>query len=179
MKLYKPNSIGERAWARGDLGSVDVQVTVPPADKLGDATAAVYYNRTWNGLDNVREPGETHYRRLNGWDDPGEYGGNHRYSFDVRNVPPTFCNRARTPFSFYSQTVLHHGMEILYPGPGLSVEYTGAYASPTPLTPALSARLQRRDRAGDVRHDPVEEDDRRKFLSPASCERCRILDAGV
>jgi hypothetical protein len=139
VKLYKPTFIPERAWARGDLAVVDVPVTIPSSDQLGDATGAVYYNRTWNGLDIVREPGETHYRRLNGWDDPGDYGGNHRYGFDVRSVPTNVLQSGQNLFSFYSQTVLHHGMEILFPGPGLSVEYTGAYASPAPVTPALAS----------------------------------------
>jgi hypothetical protein len=139
VKLYKPTSIPQRAWARGDLDVVDVPVTIPGSDVLGDATGAVYFNRTWNGLDIAREPGETHYRRLNGWDDPDDYGGNHQYSFDVRPVPTYVLQSGQNTFSFYSQTVAHHGMEILYPGPGLSVEYAGSYASPVPLTPILAS----------------------------------------
>ena len=140
VRLYKPIDMPERAWARGDLDVVRINVTVPPSTNLGDATDAVYHNRTWNGLDNVREPGETHYRRLNGWDDPGEYGGNHFFSYDVRSVPTSELRTGNNEFSFFSQTVAHHGMEIIWPGPALAVEYTGAgYASPVPLAATLSS----------------------------------------
>ena len=80
VKLYKPAPLGERAWARGDLDPVAVNVTIPSADDLSRATSAAYFLRSWNGLDAVREPGETHYRRLNGWDDPTEFGQTHYYS---------------------------------------------------------------------------------------------------
>ncbi len=132
VRLYKPFDTPERAWGRGDLDPVRINVNVPGGTNLSDATEAVYFNRTWNGLDNVREPGETHYRRLNSWDDPSEYGGNHYYSFDIRSVPTGQLRTGNNEFSFYSQTVAHHGMEILWPGPALSVAYSGSYASPVP-----------------------------------------------
>ena len=61
VRLYKPLDTPERAWARGDLDVVRINVNIPPSTNLSDATDAVYHNRTWNGLDVVREPGETHY----------------------------------------------------------------------------------------------------------------------
>jgi hypothetical protein len=140
VRLYKPIDTPERAWARGDLDVVKIHVTIPPSTNLGDATDAVYHNRTWNGLDIVREPGETHYRRLNNWEDPSDYGGNHFFSYDVRSVPTGELHTGNNEFSFFSQTVLHHGMEIIWPGPGLSVEFTGAgYASPVPLAATLAS----------------------------------------
>jgi hypothetical protein len=139
VQLYKPLDTPERAWARGDLDVVRIHVSIPSGATLADATDAVYMNRTWNGLDNVREPGETHYRRLNSWEDPSEYGGNHYFSFDLRSVPASQLRTGSNEFSFYSQTVAHHGMEIIWPGPGLTVEYTGSYASPVPATAVLSS----------------------------------------
>jgi hypothetical protein len=139
VKLYKPLNTPERAWARGDLDVVRVDVNIPSGQNLGDATAAEYHNRTWNGIDGVREPGETNYRKLNGWTD-GEYGGNHYFSYDVRNVPTSELRSGNNQFSFYSQTVLHHGIEIIWPGPALAVEYTGSgYVSPVPATAALAS----------------------------------------
>lgn len=139
VRIYKPLDTGERAWARGDLDVVRIHMNIPTAPALSDATDAVYHNRTWNGLDSVREPGETHYRRLNSWDDPGEYGGNHYFSYDLRSVPTGQLRTGSNEFSFYSQTVAHHGMEIIWPGPALQVEYTGSYASPVPAVTILSS----------------------------------------
>lgn len=140
VRLYKPFDTPERAWGRGDLDVVRIHVNIPESTNLSDATDAIYHNRTWNGLDNVREPGETHYRRFNNWDDPDEYGGNHYFSYDVRDIPLGELRTGNNEFSFYSETVAHHGMEIIWPGPGLQVEYTGAgYASPVPLAASLAS----------------------------------------
>lgn len=141
VKLYKPFDTPERAWARGDLDVVRVDVNIPAGHNLGDATAAVYHNRTWNGIDGVREPGETNYRRFNGWTD-GEYGANHYFAYDVRSAPTGELRTGNNQFSFFSQTVLHHGIEIIWPGPALVVEYTGSgYVSPVPPAAALASPL--------------------------------------
>jgi hypothetical protein len=138
VRLYKPLDTPLRAWARGDIDVIRINVNVPTGTILSDATDAVYYHRSWNGLDNIREPGETHFRRLNSWED-GEYGGNHFFSFDTRTVPTSALQTGNNQFSFYSQTVAHHGMEIIWPGPALSVSYTGSYASPAPGTASLAS----------------------------------------
>jgi hypothetical protein len=140
VRLYKPLDTPERAWGRGDLEVVRINVNIPESTTLSDATDAMYHNRTWNGLDVVREPGETHFRRLNEWDDPDEYGANHNFSYDTRAVPTNVLRTGNNEFSYFSQTVAHHGMEIMWPGPGLQVEYTGAgYASPVPLEASLAS----------------------------------------
>ena len=140
VRLYKPFDTPEEAWARGDLDVVRINVNIPESTNLSDATEAVYHNRTWNGLDVVREPGETHFRRFNGWEDPDEYGANHNFSYDIRSIPTGELRTGNNEFSFYSQTVAHHGMEIIWPGPALQVEYTGAgYASPVPLAATLAS----------------------------------------
>jgi hypothetical protein len=140
VRLYKPQDTPERAWARGDLDVVRIHVNIPETTSLADATDAVYHHRSWNGLDSVHEPGETHYRRLNSWDDPEDYGGNHFFSYDVRSVPTGELHTGSNEFSFWAQTTLHHGMEVIWPGPALAVEYTGAgYNSPAPLAATLAS----------------------------------------
>ena len=140
VRLYKPTDTPERAWGRGDLDPARIHVTIPAGTALADATDAVYHHRSWNGLDSVREPGEAHYRRLNSWDDPTEYGGNHHFSYDLRSVPTSQLRTGSNEFAFWSQTTLHHGMEVIWPGPALEVEYTGSgYASPVPATAVLSS----------------------------------------
>ncbi len=135
VKLYNPTAVPERAWAHGDLPVVTIAVNIP---SVADATAAIYHNRTWNGLDSVREPGETHYRRLNSWEDV-EYGGNHFFSYDIRTVPVNVLQAGTNTFTFYTQTIAHHGMEFLWPGPSIEVKYTGNYSSPVPLAAELAS----------------------------------------
>lgn len=135
VKLFSPTNVPERAWAHGDLAVVTFPVTIP---SVADATAAIYHNRTWNGLDSVREPGETHYRRLNSWEDV-DYGGNHFFSYDVRTVPVSALQAGTNTFTFYTQTIKHHGMEFLWPGPAVEIKYVGNYSSPVPLSTDLAS----------------------------------------
>ncbi len=137
VKLYAPTDVPERAWARLDLSPVVCHVNIPIGDNVGDATAAVYHLRTWNGIDGDHEPTATRYRRLNSWTD-GDFGANHFYSYDIRTVPTNQLLQGTNTFSFYSQTSSAHGIEIHWPGPALEVAYTGSYSSPVPLTPDLA-----------------------------------------
>jgi hypothetical protein len=135
VKLYPVTGMPENAWTNTYGSPVIVNATIPGGDNVGDATAVAYHVRTWNGLDSEREPGENHFRRLNGWYD-GEFGGNHTYSYDVRTVPTNQILQGTNVFEFNSETS-HHGIEVLWPGPALSVEFTGDYASPKPPAPTL------------------------------------------
>ncbi len=106
-------------------------MTIPSSDNVATATAAAYHNRTWNGIDIAREPGETDYRRFNDWTD-GAYGGNHCYSYDFRTIPLSQLRQGSNTFSFYSQTTAHHGIEILWPGPALVVRYSSGSGTSGP-----------------------------------------------
>ena len=124
VRLYKPLDTPERAWARGDLGEVRIHASIPGGDNVGNATEAVGFVRTWNGIDGAREPSDYNYRKFNNWDD-GAYGGNHAYSFDKRTFPVSVLRSGSNEFIWYSSNILHHGIEILWPGPGLVVRYGG------------------------------------------------------
>ena len=136
VKMYVSPTLPERAWARGDLPVVTSTVNIPSSDVVANATAVAYHNRTWNGIDIAREPGETDYRRFNDWTDAA-YGGNHFYSYDLRTIPTAQLRQGNNTFSFYSQTTLHHGIEILWPGPALMVRYSG---SPSNNPPSITAQ---------------------------------------
>ncbi len=123
VRLYKPLDVPERAWARGDLDEVNLHYSV--SDDVSQATEVVGMMRTWNGIDGAREPGDYNYRRFNGWTD-GDYGGNHAYSFDIRTFPTGELLSGTNTITFFSSNILHHGIEILWPGPGLIVRYGGS-----------------------------------------------------
>ncbi|MBK7260182.1 MAG: carbohydrate binding domain-containing protein [Ignavibacteriae bacterium] len=123
VRLYKPLDMPERAWARGDLDEVNVHYNV--TDDVSQATEVVGMVRTWNGIDGAQEPGDYNYRRFNGWTD-GEYGGNHAYAFNIRSYPTGDLQSGTNSITFFSSNILHHGIEILWPGPGLIVRYGGS-----------------------------------------------------
>lgn len=138
VKLYKPYDTPERCWAKGDVGEQKIHMTIPGGDNLGNATAAQYYIRTWNGANAAQEPTDGDWRRVNNWSD-GRFGSDHAYSFDTRTVPPSELVSGTNEIYLYTDTYLHHAIEILWPGPALSVEYTGAYAGPVPAQAVLAS----------------------------------------
>jgi hypothetical protein len=138
VKLYKPFDTPERCWAKGDVGEQKIHMTIPAGDNLSNASAARYYIRTWNGANAAQEPGEGDWRNVNGWADD-RFGQDHAYSYDVRNIPSWVPVSGTNEIYLYTDTYLHHAIEILWPGPALSVEYTGAYAGPTPAVATLAA----------------------------------------
>lgn len=124
VRLYKPLDTPERAWARGDIGEIRIHGDIPGGDNVANATEAVGFVRTWNGIDGAQEPTDYNYRKFNNWTD-GAYGGNHAYSFNIRSLPVSELRSGSNEFTFYSSNILHHGIEILWPGPGLIVRYGG------------------------------------------------------
>ncbi len=121
VRLFKPTGIDEREWARGDLGSPEgTQQSYVDIPDLGDAADAVLFARTWNGVDGSGDP--DHYTRVNGWYAP-LYGDNHYYSLDPLPVPVGNLVEGENLIEFKSNTVEHHGIEVLWPGSAVAVRY--------------------------------------------------------
>jgi hypothetical protein len=134
VKLFQVTDLKERAWAKGDVGTVTNSVNVP---SISGVTSAVYLIRSYNMTDVDKDPGDFDYRRFNNYTD-GVYGGRYNYSLDIRTIPLDQLYQGTNTFSFYSSVTVHHGIEILWPGPALELRYTGNYSGPLPLasTPA-------------------------------------------
>lgn len=141
VKLYKPYDTPERCWAKGDVGEQRIHMTIPAGDNLTNATAAKYHIRTWNGANAAQEPGDTDFREVNGWAD-SRFGSDHAYSYDIRDIPAWVPRTGINEIYLYTSTAIHHAIEILWPGPALSVEYTGSYASPVPVQASLAAPVK-------------------------------------
>jgi hypothetical protein len=112
VKLYKPEGVGQRHWVRAGRSAVS-KVTIPAEDDVSLAVEASAHMRTWNG-----------YREnfsVNHW--YGAIGGiDHVYACTVRPVPVNALRLGEQVITYYSSTV-HHGVEILWPGPALVVRY--------------------------------------------------------
>jgi hypothetical protein len=133
-KLYKPRGVQEYYWVRNNENPRSSYVDIAT---LSDMTNAFLVLRTWNGIDGAAEAGQSHYTRVNGWETP-EYGQNHYYSYDriPIDAPGSNLNVGENVVSFYSQSI-HHGIEILWPGPAIMVEYGTSVNPPLPAQPAL------------------------------------------
>jgi hypothetical protein len=139
VKLYKSYDVPERCWAKGDVGQQDLHVNIPASDNLANISAAQYYIRTWNGINSEVDSGSTDTRRVNSYGESA-YGADHNYSFDTRSLPTWVPVSGANDFFFDITTEKTHGVEILWPGPALSVAYAGSgYASPVPAVAVLAS----------------------------------------
>lgn len=123
VKLYTadPAQIPTRFNVRAGQKK-SVRWTIPPADNLSTAREAAVHLRTWDGH------GETF--KVNDW--IGDIGGvPHDFLYSVRLVPPSVLRQGDNIVEFHSETE-HHGPEILWPGPALTVRYSTAGDVGTP-----------------------------------------------
>ena len=94
-----------------------IHFDIPSSDNLGNATAARYYMRTWNGLNGVEgdQTPYSEYRHLNNWADD-EFGADHGYSFDARTIPVSALQSGTNTWHWYNTVAVHHGIEVEWPG---------------------------------------------------------------
>ena len=120
VTLYKPYNIPQSYWVRdGMQKSSNFNI---PAGGLTDAVDAKLLVKTWNGIDGQTEPGETNFRQINSWDVP-EFGQDHFYSYDIVDVPVSELQIGTNTYTVQSTTV-HHGIEMVWPGPAVLVRRT-------------------------------------------------------
>ncbi|MEM7165772.1 MAG: LamG-like jellyroll fold domain-containing protein [Planctomycetota bacterium] len=118
--LAKPTNVPESFWVRA--GDIDTSEFVLPLGSLTGIVSAKLLARTWNGIDGFTEIGETNYRLINGVTIP-EFGENHYYQFDVVDVPTSALIEGTNTFTMNSTTI-HHGIEMMWPGPAVLIRRT-------------------------------------------------------
>ncbi len=116
--LYKPLNVPQRMWTNGNLGQKQSDVVIPAGDNIGTAIYAKLLIKTWNGIDGQAEEGEEHYTRVNSYQVPFDYGGNHFYSADVIDIPVNELVSGTNTIRVDSDST-HHGIEVLWPGPAI------------------------------------------------------------
>jgi len=117
VKLYKPSEVPEKFWVRA--GKVQsCKVDIPANAALSAATAAAIHLRTWNGHNH----GTGTLTRINEWS--GAIPGiGHNYGYAIHEIPGSALASGDNVIEFTSDTE-HHGVEILWPGPALTVRYS-------------------------------------------------------
>jgi hypothetical protein len=83
---------------------------------LESATAAILHYRTWEGTDLHHAPFQ-----LNGHPHKNE-GNNHHYDYDRLPIPVGELKAGPNRFTIHSDTK-HHMLEVLWPGPAITVRY--------------------------------------------------------
>ena len=91
---------------------------IPDGDRLEDAVEAVLHYRTWNGTDETHAP-----FKFNDFSHKNK-GKNHHYCYGQIPVDVQELKHENT-FSVHSETE-HHELEVLWPGPALTVRYSKA-----------------------------------------------------
>jgi hypothetical protein len=137
VRLYKPYNMPENAELR--VGKTKTaNFDIPAGTNLSDATAATFWISSFNGLDVQIAPGENHWVKVNSHTLPS-FGADHFYSLDVISFPPSALIMGENTVEFYSESQ-GTGMMFHWPGPGITVRYTGSgYGSPKPPVPVLAS----------------------------------------
>ncbi|MBI5474215.1 MAG: T9SS type A sorting domain-containing protein [Ignavibacteriae bacterium] len=131
VKLYKPIDVSESFWVR-DNNTKSCTIPIPSTDTLTFATAAKLHLATWNCVD--CQGNGTHWKRINGWNAP-IVGENHYYAYNEITVPTTALVSGNNIFSFFSGSI-HHGVEIMWPGPAISVRYSRVTSASESVVPS-------------------------------------------
>ncbi|MBT7594529.1 MAG: T9SS type A sorting domain-containing protein, partial [Gemmatimonadetes bacterium] len=114
VKLYKPFDVPGSWQTRADKRH---RCKVFVAHDLNQATAARMILTTWSG-------GHADAIGLNDSTVVDKVGGSHTYSYDEIALPLHLIHSGTNEFFTYARTI-HHGIEVLWPGIALKVQYAG------------------------------------------------------
>jgi len=126
VSFFKPYGVPERMWARGDING-GYQYCYADVSTTSDATGVLLHMRLWNGND---EGGSGHHIKFNSGYTAPTIGYGHFYSYHELGPPTSALYSGTNTSEFYSSTTDHHGVEVLWPGVGVSVRYGSA---PVPI----------------------------------------------
>ncbi len=141
VRFYKPMNVPEDYWMQHFAGQTkSSNFDIPGGTNVGDGVSAKLYVRTWNGNN---EFGQEHYTHVNSWSAP-TYGEGHYFSYDVLDMPASAVVVGSNTIEFFANSTNsdgseQHGIEVMWPGPAVSVTYSGNYASPVPGGVTLSS----------------------------------------
>lgn len=115
VRLYKPYAVPEKFCARAGNWMMS-KFSLPPPEPEWEPVEATLHLRTWNGV---------HQNMwINGW--KTKVGGlDHEYAYTRHDVALDALRQGENRVEFFSEKI-HHCIEILWPGPGLTVRYRKA-----------------------------------------------------
>jgi hypothetical protein len=130
VRIYRAYDMPERFWVRSGAGrtTMSTHFTIPGGDNLATAISAKLVVSTMDA-DHVAERAN-YSMRVNNYILP-YFGQDHWYSLDALSLPAGTLVQGTNTFTVSSTTV-HHGIEILWPGPALVVRYSGGSGNTPP-----------------------------------------------
>ncbi len=134
VRMYKSFNVPENFWARQSYTDKFCNFKIPPTDSTAIWTAARMYLQTWNGADGE---GDVHWYKVNDYTVPDFIGGSHIYGYNEIDIPLSAIKTGTNKFQVFATIVAHHGIEIIWPGPGFLVKYQNQIPPP----PAPSATI--------------------------------------
>ncbi|QEG36286.1 hypothetical protein [Bythopirellula goksoeyrii] len=150
VKLYKPRSVPEDYQVRAKRIRSS-EIYIPQNDNLETATKALVHFRTWNGDDSNHEVDGVEWFKFNRWQ--GKIAGaNHDYAYSIREIPVETIQLGENKVSVYSEAgtlfdeesgerLNTHSIEVLWPGPALSVSYEHETVGVTELSDRASGTV--------------------------------------
>ncbi len=132
VRIHKPSGVPQKHWVRINQTKFST-VSIPSLDSASEAVMQV---ATWNGDDKSNE----FFSKVNSLEMP-KFGADHFYSYDEIDVPLSALQSGSNTITFFSSTV-HHGIEIMWPGPAISVRYGSAAPPPEPPPPEPDPELE-------------------------------------
>ncbi|MBI5474214.1 MAG: T9SS type A sorting domain-containing protein [Ignavibacteriae bacterium] len=133
VRFYKPSNVPENFWPRAGL-TKSCNFKIPVQDSTAVAQAARMMIATWNGNDT---DGDEHWYKVNEYQVPDYIGAGYQYKLNDISLPVSALKFGTNRFQVFASTTQHHGIEMLWPGPGFLVKYQNALPPP----PAPSATI--------------------------------------
>jgi hypothetical protein len=131
VRIYRAYDMPERFWVRAGAGRSPKSVHFNITDNIAHATSVKLVVSTMDA-DHVAERAN-YQMKVNNYILP-YFGQDHWYSLDALTIPLNQVLQGTNTFTVASTTV-HHGIEILWPGPALVVRFSG---SPTNSPPSIT-----------------------------------------
>jgi len=118
VKMYTAYDIPEKFWVRdGEKKGCKIRI-----DNLDRASEALFYHRTWNGGKEEAAVGiKDKPVTINKWS-ASAGGEEHFYALSGIKVPVGELLQGINNV-WYESTTVHHGIEILWPGPAIIIRY--------------------------------------------------------
>ena len=115
VKLYRAQDVPEHFAVRVDQ-TKSCRIPIPASDPLDRAENAVLHYCTWHGWDG-------HHAQLTLNEHAhANQGNNHHFDYDVIPIPVGQLKSGNNTFTIHSDTH-HHMLEVLWPGPAITVRY--------------------------------------------------------
>ena len=116
VRLVPPSDVPEAFWVR-DGGRSASRLRLPDDYDPARVEEVALHLRTWNGHNH----GTGTLARVGDW--TGALPGiDHNYAYTIHPLPPEALRPGENEVAFHSETH-HHGVELLWPGPALTIRY--------------------------------------------------------